>query len=131
MTNLKEQFGDRYKVRDDGTDDSDRKERPWCLEIPCRYGAIYPHSGDGRLAARADSARMSKRLEALGYPVVQRGDQELVCVFPPADLERVADVLQARRRRKLTAEQRAKQAIILSAARERLGGAISAVPDPV
>lgn len=107
-TNLKSLCSDRYRVIDDGTDDSERSERVWCLEIPGRHGAIYPHGHGGSLAVRVDSARIAKRFQTLNLKVIQRGDDETVFIFDPRLLDRVAALIVAKRRRRLSPEARAK-----------------------
>lgn len=119
-TNLKTLYGDRYKVQDDGTDDADRAERIWCQEIPGRYGAIYPHGQDGTLAVRVDSPRVAAKFQPLGLRAVQSGDRETVFVFETKLLDQVAALIHARRRRRLSPEQRARQAAVLTEARKRL-----------
>lgn len=107
MTHLQALAGQRYRVVDDGTADPCREERPWCQEIRGRYGAIYPYARDGRLAVRIEAPRIAARAEAWGYPAIQRGEAELVLVFPARDLDRVAALIRAQRRRRLSPEQRA------------------------
>lgn len=120
MMNLKQTFGSRYQVWDDGTNDPDRSQRPWCQEIPGRLGVIYPYSHDGTLAVRSESAWASRRLADLGLVLRQKGDFEAVFLFPPSRLDEIASIIHAKRRRVLSPEQRAKQAIILAEARKRL-----------
>lgn len=104
MTDLRALAGERYRVRDDGTSDPVRSERAWCLEIPGRHGAIYPLGANGDLGVWTSSARIAARLAALGLRLVQ-GGEESAYRFPPARLEQVAELIQARKRRRLTAEQ--------------------------
>lgn len=120
VTNLKQLCGGRYKIVDDGTHDGNRAERMWCQEIQGRYGAIYPHGWDGSLAVRVDRPRAVRKVRALGYPVASDGEAEVVFVFPPSDIDRVARLIRARRRRRLSPEQRARQAGILACARDEL-----------
>lgn len=81
MIDLRELFGERYRVVDDGTDDCDRSERLGCQEIRGKHGAIYPYGRNGSLAVRVESSRISARIESLGLKVIQRGDFETVFLF--------------------------------------------------
>ncbi|OGS08031.1 MAG: hypothetical protein A2270_03020 [Elusimicrobia bacterium RIFOXYA12_FULL_51_18] len=98
-------LGDKYKVFDDGTDDSCRAERVGCQEIRGRYGAIYAYSDD-TLAVRAESRRVGKKIESLGYKVCQRGDFEVVLLFPLTDFGKIAAIIKAQKRRQINPEQR-------------------------
>lgn len=120
LINLKAEYGGRYQVVDDGTDDSDRSERIWCMEIRGKYGAIYPHGADGTLAVRVESARVARRFASLALRVAQRGDDEVVFVFTPALIDQVAALIRARRRRQVSPERRAQLAENLKRARERV-----------
>lgn len=106
MVNLKTEYGQKYKVHDDGTDDSDRNERLGCQEIPGRYGKIYPYGEKPEFAVYTSSAKIFKRLERMGLPILQRGDTEGVFTFERNDFDSVAMIIQARERRKLTVEQK-------------------------
>lgn len=111
MTDLRA-FADRYVVRDDGSHDS-----PWSLEIPGRLGAIYPNGADGSLAVLALSTRTIRKLATLGLKVAQRGDTEASFLFDPCLLDKVAAIIKAKRRRKLSPEQRAAAVAVLARAR--------------
>jgi hypothetical protein len=52
----------------------------WLLELPCRYGVVYPHGGE-LLAAAITSRRMGHRVAALPYIRSSRGDEERVVTF--------------------------------------------------
>ena len=108
--NLEEAYGQRYVVVDDGTNDSSRAERPWCMEIRGKYGAIYPYGYDGRLAVRVDAKNLWKRFDAMELPVVQHGQIEKVYLFHAGSLDVIATMIQAKRRRQISPEMRAKLA---------------------
>lgn len=130
LINLKSQYGDRYRVVDDGTDDRDRAERVWCMEIRGKYGAIYPHGADGTLAVRVESARVARRFTSLALKVAQRGDDEVVFVFTADLIDKVGALIRARRRRQVSPERRAQLAEGLKRARERAGRPDSTVVSP-
>ena len=111
MTDLRE-FASRYIVRDDGSQDA-----PWSLEISGRLGTIYPRSEDGTLAVLATSAHAIRKLTEAGLKVLQRGDGEAVLIFAPKDLDRVAAMIRAKKRRQLNLEHRAKAVAALARAR--------------
>ena len=108
MINLRQFCGDRYRVVDDGTDDSDRSERIGCQEIRGKHGAIYPYGRNGSLAVRVESSRIAARVEALGLKVIQRGDFETVFLFESKQLKEIAAMIQAQKRRQLSPEEKAK-----------------------
>ena len=113
ITNLKESFGDRYKVTDDGTDDPCKKERCWGMEISGKYGVIYPYGYNGDLAVWSGSGRMISKLEAVpGLSRIQgiQGGEEQTFRFSPALVPTIAVIIRARKRRKLNPEQRARLA---------------------
>lgn len=118
VANLRALAGDRYRVRDDGTQDAMRSERAWCLEIPGAHGSIYPLGDNGDLGVWTASARIAGRLAALGLRLVQ-GGEESAYRFPPARFEQVAALIQARKRRQLTPEQRAACAARLAGPRNK------------
>src|SRR5262249_24837221 len=84
---------------------------PWLVQIPCRYGTIYPHGGD-LLALDLDGHRMlTKPLLAIpGVRLHQDGDHEKTFVFPPAVFDPVVALLPPRPRRQWTDEERQVQA---------------------
>ena len=117
--NLRERFGDRYKVRCEESYYADRgagarKEDPWLMILLGRYGHIFPWGGT-TLAASVDGHPMIagrvRRMDCCR--VVQDGDfGELTVAFDVEHFDRVAKVMRARRRprRTLTPEQRARLA---------------------
>lgn len=109
VTNLQATFGAMFKVVDDGTDDSDRAERVWAQEIPGRYGTIYPSGWDGSLAVRVESKRVAHAVAKLGLRVIQRGEYETVFVFPVSLFSVIARMVQSRRRRQLSPEEKLKR----------------------
>jgi exonuclease III len=114
VINLKETYGSKYKVVDDGTNDSVRAERVWCQEILCECGVIYPYGHDGSLAARFDSTTMEKtrawarKLKREGFLVIQRGDWEIVFKFTPEQIDYIAKLIKAKKKRHLSPKHRAR-----------------------
>jgi hypothetical protein len=79
----------------------------WFVEIPCRYGLIYPYGGETLLAY---CARGTKRhLARLGFEHHQSDGDNEVFRFPADRLDEVAAILKPKRlpgRATLTAKQR-------------------------
>lgn len=86
--------------------DRERANRVWYYRVSCRYGHIFVHS-ESELGAYTDHSRVMSRLEAIpGVRVRQRGDLEMSVAFEPSCLEVVASLLQARRKRRVSEEER-------------------------
>lgn len=117
MIDLKKTYSKKFRIQlDESFEIGDRssEERLWCYQIPCKHGHIAVHGKD-TLSGYTSKSRMIPRLESIpGVIVKQRGDSEMTVVFPPNLIEQVADVLQARRRRQLSEEQRIAAAERLS-----------------
>jgi hypothetical protein len=112
MLDLKSLAADRYRITLDesASEDTDRETKLWCYRLPCRYGFISVH-GVNTLAAYT-RGRMVSKLEALeGVTVHQRGDQEVRILFHPDRLDAIAELLKARKRRRLSDDQKARLAL--------------------
>lgn len=109
---LRATFGKTFKLTDDpslAAECSDRRstERAWLTRIPCANGGFIAPHGGRRLQAFAMSRR--RRLCALPCVTVhQESADEAIVTFDVADLETVASVLGAKRRRRLSDDQRAR-----------------------
>jgi hypothetical protein len=111
--NLKELFGDRYRIGHDSAADkpSERKD-PWLTTIPCRGGVvIYPH-GANVLAVEIDfRPNLAKRLAAIpGVRLHQCGDREKTFLFPVDLFDKVAELVRPKRKRRWNEEDRKAQA---------------------
>jgi hypothetical protein len=103
--NLKERYGDRYRLGWDPADESGHRD-PWMMVLLCQRAVIYPHGGD-QLAVEVDGHPVTaRRLAELGLRCTQDGDHEKTFVFPLERFEEVAALVLPRRRRQLTPEQR-------------------------
>ena len=106
--NLKDQYGDRYRI---GLDEATKGERklakdPWYYILPCRYGHIYPH-GDG-LSVFCNGTRKIEQLKNLpGITAYLVGDGEAILTFPLSEFDAVARIAQPKRRRKLSEKHNA------------------------
>jgi hypothetical protein len=73
--------------------------------IPGRYGQVEWFDGVD-LAVYTDRPRLFARLWAIpGVTRHQTGDTEMRAVFPPECLQRVAQIIKARRRRTLSPDE--------------------------
>jgi hypothetical protein len=80
-----------------------RGDGRWFVEIPCRYGLIYPHGGEMLLAY---CTRGTKRhLARLGFQHHQTDGNNEVFRFPADRLDEVAAILKPKRRRSLDPER--------------------------
>lgn len=116
--NLKERYGKQYKVMDDGTDDTDRIERIWCMTIPGKHGIIYLYGLDGSLAVTLNSKKLARKIRDLGLRSVQWGDKESTFVFTPDLMETICSIIKAKKRRHLTPEQKERSIAIFAKLRQ-------------
>jgi len=128
---LYERFGTRYRLRReaDGVTwfETAEAERVWLLELPCRYGVVYPHGGD-LLAAVVTGRDARRQVAALPCVLSRRGDTELVVTFHVDDAEAVLAVLKPYRRRQVTSEERER--LCAMGCGTRFHGAESAPAEP-
>jgi hypothetical protein len=121
---LQERFGRRYRVRReaDGATwfETPESERTWLLEIPCRYGVVYPH-GDDLLAAAVTSRRVGVRVRRLPCVLSMRGDEELLVTFDVDDAEQVLALLKPYRAHVMTEARRRALAAAQALSPLRLG----------
>ncbi len=112
--NLKETFGKRFKIAWDESyyaerGASARSDDPWLQIIPCQHGHIYPYGGEMLVASTARHGRVAKSLVQLDCTTLYRdGDDGVDLLFHVDDFGTVAKLMKPRRRRKLSAEHRAK-----------------------
>jgi hypothetical protein len=111
MVNLKEIYGKTYRITLDESasiDGQTHEERLWLYQIPCKFGHIFVQ-GENTLGAYCNRIKVIPRLIALpGVRVKQRGDREVNVAFDPAQLAEVAQLLKARKRRVISAEERSR-----------------------
>jgi hypothetical protein len=107
--NLQERFGHRYRVGWEANGATKgqwpREDWPWLMEIPCRYGLIYPKGGE---ILQAMTGRPNIRAELRALPVIlsSRGDLETVVTFRVDDAEQVFALLKPYRRRQVSDAER-------------------------
>ena len=110
--NLKDLFGDRYRV---GLDDSTQHEPgarkdPWHYVIPCRNGSISPFS-DELLAFHCTARGIRTRLHRHHPEIDVRNwsdDGEAIFLFRPDQFDLMTKYAKPRRKRRLSPEHRQK-----------------------
>jgi hypothetical protein len=87
------------------------KKDPWYQIIPCRYGQIYPYS-DILLAIHVRGNGAKRRLaEIPGITINNRSDDgEAIFLFAPELFNHVAEIVQPKRKRRLSEAHRQKLA---------------------
>jgi hypothetical protein len=105
-------FGEQYRIgHDEAAATWGERRDPWMMTIPCRLGTIFPHGGR-MLAVEVDyhpsAARKLAKLP--GVTIHQDGGfhREMTFLFPVEMFSEVAAIAQPRRRKRLSAEHRAK-----------------------
>jgi hypothetical protein len=111
---LKAMFGEHYRVQRDPAysaqyGPSASRKDAWHWEIPGQHGEIYPHGRELLGAATRTRGAISNRLIASSLVrVTQDGSDGVNVVFHVRDFEAVAEILGAKRRRKLDRAHRDK-----------------------
>lgn len=112
--NLREMFGKRWRISWDPAYEpryvAKEDHDPWMMQIPCKWGiTIYPHGGES-LAVEVDGHnRIAKKLGAIpGVVLHQDGDDEKTFLFPITVFDPVAAIVDPKRVKQMTDEQKAK-----------------------
>jgi len=116
--NLREQFGDRFKVAYEESYYTDHgenahREDPGYMILLCQHGHICPWGGEDLAACTRRPGQIVNRLKALPFTeVVQDGDDGANVVFPVEHFEEAAEIMLPRKRRRptLSDERRAELA---------------------
>ena len=102
--NLKERFGDRYRVKYEESYYAERpeyrkEEAPWLMIIPCQHGHIGPWGGSTLLVCTRRRGPVTKRLTAQPFGrVVQDGDDGVTVLFDVAYFDQVARIMKPHKR---------------------------------
>lgn len=110
--NLQRRFGGRHRVAYEESyyaqyGPGARTDDPWLRIIPCRHGHIYPHGGDTLAASTDRRGAVATRLVALpGVTLHQDGSDGVTVLFHVDRFGEVAEIMQPRRRRRLSEAQR-------------------------
>jgi hypothetical protein len=123
VVDLAASFGHRFKVSREADGATWEKwpvaDRVWLLEIRGRYGLVHPHGGDTLIAVVDAKAHphVAVAVRALPFLTGLSDGAEIRAHFPAERLEEVAELLELRRRRRLSPEQWARNAERLAAYR--------------
>jgi hypothetical protein len=110
LVDLASRHGYRLALDESAELDRDQESRAWYRRIPAKYGFIAPHSST-EPSAFCSARRLFARLEAIpGVRPHQVGDKEASFIFPPDQLDAVAEVLKAKRKRRVSDAERARLA---------------------
>lgn len=123
--NLRERFGDQYRITHDECYALERpelraEEEIWLQQIPCDKGHICPWGGD--LLAACTNTRGPTAAKLMKLPFVDRdrsqdGDDGVNAVFPVQYFDIVAEIMRPKRRRRLSPEARLRLAAAGAATR--------------
>ncbi len=113
--NLKERFGDRFKVEYEESYFAERSKRtvedPWLMILLCQHGHVYPHGGEILVASTDRRGSIAKRLAKLDcVTVLQDAADGINAAFHVSSFDRVAEIMRPRKARRLSPEQRARLA---------------------
>jgi hypothetical protein len=112
--NLKERFGNKYRVTHEEICAAERPEyraaeEVWLQIIPCERGHICPWGGENLAACTTTAGPTVNRLKALPFTkVVQDGDDGANVLFHVDHFEEVAAIMHPRRRRQVSEAERAR-----------------------
>jgi hypothetical protein len=125
--NLKELFGDRYRIKVEESHGAERGTEikrnvdPWLLIIPCQNGHICPWDEDLLAACTSHRRFVVRDLVAVGCTVVQDGDDGVNATFPVEAFDEVAEIMKPWKRRRISDEQRQAAVERLRRYREKAG----------
>jgi hypothetical protein len=109
---LRQQYSSRYRI---GCDPSCERVHhndacdPWNVVVLCQHGHIYPHGELLLGAATNNRGQIANSLAALPcVRVVQDGDDGVNVIFDASDFAKVAAIMKPKRKRQLSAEQKAE-----------------------
>jgi hypothetical protein len=111
--NLKEAFGDRFKVAYEEAylaeyGEGARRDDPWLQIILCQNGHICPWGGSSLAACTTTNGRVAAKLRRLPFvEIAQDGNDGINAVFDVAHFDRIAEIMKPRRRRRLSEAQKA------------------------
>jgi hypothetical protein len=111
--NLKERFGTRYRITFDPAyvprDVPRDKLDPWMMQVPGRYGSIYPPGGTKLVVEIDGHSTIKARVGRLDCcEPYQIGEGFGAFLFDAADFNTVAKIIRSHRKRQFSEERRAK-----------------------
>lgn len=111
---LKQLFGKLYRVTREASYHAEHgpnavRKDPWNYILLCRHGHIYPQGGNRLAAATNNRGIIANRLKEMAcVEVLQDGTDGVNVAFDVQDFARLAEIMQPRKRRQLTEEQKQK-----------------------
>lgn len=112
--NLREQFGETYKVDFEDGHSGKENDEAFFQFIPSKLGSIHPWDNQN-LSAYCNNKKLSHRLRKeidsgiwAGFKILVQGDEELRYTFPIDRIHEVAEILKAKRKRRLSLEHKEK-----------------------
>ena len=114
--NLKERFGDRFKVANEESyqaerGDHGRAEDPWLMVILCLNGEIYPYGDDQLVASTKVAGGVARALTALAFTTLHKdGSDGADVIFPVDRFDEVAGIMKPRKRRRVSDAERKRLA---------------------
>ena len=112
---LRKKFGHLFKITTDPAYDTSHVPRkcldPWYFQIPCKFGIIWPYGGK-LIAVEVDYHPQASRKLVLvpGVRLWQDGDQEKTFLFDLGIFDLVTEIVQPKKRKQLSEEQKARLA---------------------
>lgn len=116
--NLKERFGEKYRISWDEHHVHGGTPDPWTMMVPCKHGHIYPN-GDDELGFASDKrGGIARKLASQPFAhIAQDGDDGMNITFDVKHWEQVVKIVKPRLRRRLSEEHKAKSVLNLEAYR--------------
>jgi hypothetical protein len=108
--NLNKRLGKRYRIGWDPAYDPRNRPKdkldPWAMQIPGKFGTIYPYC-ESTLAVMIDHHVITANRVAKipGVEIIQDGDEEKTFRFPIELFDKVAELVKPHRKPQLTEEQ--------------------------
>jgi len=104
--NLKEQYGDKYRIEYDPAAlcEGENKNDPWYYVIPCKYGHLFPVS-NRIIAFLCESGKIATRLHR-DHPEIQSSnwsdDGSAIFYFTPDQFKPISGYARPKRKRRLS-----------------------------
>lgn len=111
-----------------------RQARRWLYVVPCKFGHLFSHSETRLGYSGKGSVRLKALMAVTGVVLGQHGNVEFSVNFSVSRLSDVGPIVMPRRKRVMSAEQKARMRVQLSSTTIRLarqnspfGGQIQAI----
>ena len=110
LINLKEKFGDKYRItKDPAVEKGTKKVDPIYWIIPCRLGEIFPYGGK-YLAVMVTKPRIAQQMKKWKeLEVTQDAEDAVIFKFHVKDFDKIAERVLPHKRPKISNSERAKR----------------------